>query len=189
MVQASSGRKNYLHKFLVTVGFIVFLFLIFTASWKYFEKQAERDYSNVEPNEFPVVLMTPGRSQIIILDSLKTYQQKDPVYSFLVPDGKEELINRQLKESQKERGAKGIPEIRVTRLGDGRQQIELEISTDGFFLARYEATDKEVRPLTFKSSGPLFPIFPCGATFFFGFVGFYLLRLVLWLIKRKRTLN
>lgn len=187
MNQAGSKYKKFLRSLILTVGFVGFLVLIFTLSWKYFENRAERDVSNEQATEFPVVFMTPGKSRIVLLSSLKDYEKNDPVYSFSVPDGKEESINRQLEESQRERRAKGRPVVRVTPLGGGRQLIELEILSDGFFTARYEATDKEVRPLTFKSAGVGFVFLPCGATFFFGFIGFYLLRLTLWLIKRKQN--
>jgi hypothetical protein len=182
-----SNSKKFLRKLILAFGFIAFLILVFTISWKYFERKVESDISNVKVTEFPVVVIAPEKSEIILLDSLETYKRNNPTYSFLVPSGKEELINQQLEKSQRERGAKGKPQVRAKPVSEGKQSIELEIFGDGFFLARYEATEREVKPLTLKMSGAGFVFLPCASTFFFGFIGFFLLRLILWFIKRKQN--
>ncbi len=87
---------------------------------------------------------------------------------------------------QKERGRKGIPKIKATDIEQGKQLIEFEIMTDGLYSSRYEATDKTVKPLTFKLAGPLFIFLPCGTTFIVGFIGFIFLRVILWLIKKQQ---
>ncbi|HEX8251379.1 MAG TPA: hypothetical protein VF599_24615 [Pyrinomonadaceae bacterium] len=172
---------------ILAFSFITFLVLIFAISWRYFETPAERDVSNINAKDFPVVFIAPERSEIIVLNSLETYKRNNPAYSFLMPVGKEELINQQLEKSQREKGAKGKPQIRAKTISEGKQLIELEILGDGFFLSRYEATDKEVKPLALKMSGAGFVFLPCAATFFFGFTGFFLLRLILWFIRRKQN--
>ncbi len=185
MIANSSKKRKILHSLIWILGFIIFLVLTFVISWKYFEKQAEEEVSDTKPEYFPVVIITPNRSELVFTKDLEKYEKDNPNYSFLIPNGKEDLINKQLNDDQIRRNGKGTPRISAKTLAEGKQEIEFEIIGDGLFLSRYEANEKEIKPLMFKSSGPMFVIFPCGATFFFGFIGFFLLRFILWFVKRR----
>ncbi|MEK7722958.1 MAG: hypothetical protein AAB336_01290 [Acidobacteriota bacterium] len=123
------------------------------------------------------------------MEDLEKYKQNNPSFSFLIPNGKVELINAQLIEDQKRRGGKGIPKVVTETIADGKQLIEFEIMGDGFFLSKYEARDKEIKPLMFKLSGVGFVFFPCGITFLVGFVGYFLLRFILWFVKRRQNVE
>jgi hypothetical protein len=171
---------------LLSVGFVVFLVVTFIVSWKYYEKRFETDVSDSRPNDFPVVINTPGRSELILLGDLEKYKERKTEYSFLVSDEKAELINKQLEADRVLRGGKGIPTITAKPLEAGKQLIEVEINGDGLWDSRYEATDKDVRPISLTVSGPGFPFFPCAATAGFGMVGFILLQGILWLSRRMR---
>lgn len=178
--------RKFLRSLIWFSGSTAFLIIIFAASWKYFEKQAEENVLNTEPEYFPVVVITPDKSELVFAKDLDKYEKENPNYSFLIPNGKEDLINKQLNDDQIRRHGKGTTRISAKTVAEGKQEVEFEIIGDGLFLSRYEATDKEMKPLMFKSSGPMFVMFPCGATFFFGFIGFLLLRCIIWFIKGRQ---
>jgi hypothetical protein len=106
--------------------------LSFKISWNYFESEREEDLSNTRPEWFLVVVITSGKSELVFLEDLEQYKQKNPNCTFLVPSGKKDLINYQLEIAQKDRRGKGTPQINVQDLGDGKQLIEVEILGDGF---------------------------------------------------------
>lgn len=180
------ARKTFLRSLLLIFGFIAFLVLTFNISWKYFEKRAEEDVSNTKPEYFPVVVVTPNKSELVFVEELEKYKQSNPNYTFLISD--ENLVNQQLEKAQSERRGKGTPRISVIPISEGKQLIEVKIGGDGLFDAKYEAADKEFKPLTLTTSGPGFVFLPCGVTFIFGFVGLFLLRLILWFMKRKQNI-
>ena len=189
MVAESSKERKILQSLILVSCFIGFLILTFAISWKYLEKQAEEDVSNTKPEYFPVIVITSDKSELVFTKDLEKYEKDNPNYSFLISEiGMEDLINKRLDDDQIRRHGKGTPRISAKMLAEGKQEIEFEIITDGFLVSRYEATEKEVKPLMFKSSGPGFVFLPCGATFFFGFVGFFLLRFILWFIKRQQKI-
>ena len=171
---------------LLSVGFVIFLVVTFILSWKYYEKRMERDVSGERPDDFPVVINTPGKSELIYLADFEKDKRGGIEYSFLVPDENAELIDEQLKADQVRRRGKGIPKITATTLTPGRQLVEVEISTDGLWDFKYEATDKEVRPHSFTVAGPGFVFLPCTATVGFGIIGFILLQGVLWVSRKSR---
>lgn len=178
MLQEACDEWRILRGVLIVLGFAAFVALTFAISWKVFENRAERDVSNSYVEDFPVVITTSEGSEVILRSSLETYRTDHPDYSFLVPDGKRDLINQHLRASQRDKRAKGTPVVRVEQLADGKQLIELEVYTEGLFVSRYEASDKEVGPLTIKLAGPLFLIFPCGSTLIVGILGLGLMNLV-----------
>lgn len=177
--------KTFSRSLLLVLGFIAFLVVTFTISWKYFEKRAEEDVSNIKPEYFPVVVVTPNKSELVFVEELEKYKQSNSSYTFLISD--ENLVNQQLEKAQSERRGKGTPRVSVKPISEGKQLIEVKIGGDGLFDAKYEAAGKEFKPLTLTISGPGFVFLPCGTTFIFGFIGFFLLRLILWLLKRKQN--
>ena len=106
-----------------------------------------------------------------------------------MPDDKVELINARLRADQVERGGKGIPSISATNISEGTQLIDVEISRDGLWESRYEATDKDVRPLSCTLAGPMFIFLPCGSTVVIGSLGFAVLQLLLWWTRRVKHLE
>jgi len=186
MVRKTFNRKTPLHDLLLVLGFIAFLTVTFLFSWKYFVKRAEEDVSNTKPEYFPVVVVTPNKSELVFVEELKKYKQSVSTYTFLASD--ENLVNQQLKKAQSERRGKGIPQISVKSISEGKQLIEVKIGGDGLFNAKYEATDREFKPLTLTTSGPLFVLLPCASTVFFGFVGFGILNLILWWLNKRENI-
>ena len=188
MLKENSKFNNFLHSLLIVVGFTVFIFLTFWLSWKYFEKRAEQDVSSINPTYFPIVAITSDKSKVIMFNEIESVKKEFPNVTFLVPKDKADLIDKQLQIDQQERRGKGIPRIKATDIGDGKQLVEFEIIGDGFYLSRYEATEKTVKPLTFKLAGPLFVFFPFITTFLIGLIGFIVLRIALWFLKKRQKI-
>jgi hypothetical protein len=181
-----SKVKQFFRSLLLVIGFIGFIFMSFWLSWQYFEKQAEADVSSMNPTYFPIVAITSDKSKVIMFDEIDSIKKEFPNFTFLVPNDKADLIDKQLQADQKERGGKGIPRIKATEIGEGKQLVEFEIMGDGLYVSRYEAAEKTVKPLTFKLAGPGFIFLPCGTTFIVGFIGFIFLRAILWFLKRRQ---
>lgn len=187
MIENTSKTRKLLRSLLLVVGFFAFLITAFILSWNYFESRMQRDASN--PESFPVVVITPEKSEVVWLDNLEQYKQDNQDYSFLVPEGKKNLINEQLQEDQMRRRGKGSPRIIARNITESKQLIEFEIIGDGLFPSRYEATDKDIKPLTFTLSGPLFVFLPCGTTLVIGFIGFVLLQFTLWFLRGEQNIE
>jgi hypothetical protein len=113
-------------KLLYAARFFALLVLSFVLAWKYFEKRAEIDVTSKPVHQFPVLIVRPGTAELVQIDTAMPYVAKSPVDS----------------------------EIRATSNGDGKQMIELEISSDGLYRARYEATDKRSGRLCCKWQAP-----------------------------------
>jgi hypothetical protein len=95
----------------------------------------------------------PGERKIVqvLLESLEQFKQDNPNYSFVPPLGKGE-VNDPFAEMRSI--------YTVTTAGPGKVMVETKFDHDtalgGFgVLARYEATDKEIKPLYTKMSIPL----------------------------------
>ena len=189
MIEKTSRIKKSLRLLPLVAGFFAFLAIAFIVSWKFFENRMQEDVSNTNPTYFPVIVFTPEKSEAVLLDKLEQYKQNNQNYSFLVPDGKEDLINKQLREDQMRRHGKGTPRVTAKNIAEGKQLIEFEIVGDGLFLSRYEATDKDIKPLTFTLSGPLFVLLPCGTTLVFGFIGYLLLQFTLWSLRKTQNIE
>lgn len=186
MIEKDSKIRKFLGSLFLVIGFTGFIFLTFWLSWTYFEKRTEEDVSSQNPEYFPIVAIQPEKVEVIKLPEFEEYKKNNPNVSFLIPLGKESQVNQQLQQWATKRGAKNSREIRVIQNFEGKQIIEYEAFGDGFYLSRYEAKDKTVKPLVFKIAGPGFVFFPCGTTFLIGLMGFFILRAVLWFLKKQQ---
>ena len=182
-------KRVYRKPLLFFFGSILFLIITFVASVKFLEKRLEDDVSKSDVKEFPVVVITHDSAKVTLIDTSERSKDKDQNFSFLIPVGQEDKVNQWLRLSQQNRGAKGLPEVRVKQISEGRQEIELEIYSDGFFVSRYEAEDKQIRPLMLKITGPGWVFYPCSATLLIGGVSFGILQFGLWLSRRIRLLE
>ena len=171
------------------LGFSVFFLVVFFFSFKYFEKKLEEDVSALNSEYFPIVAIQPERVEIIKLNQIENFKKEFPSTSFLVAEGRELLVNQQLKEFLQNQNGKGIPSIKTTQIAEGKQLIEFEISKDGLFRSRYEATEKTVRPLTFVSAGSGFVFFPLITSFAICLIGFLLWRGILLIVKFNKKQN
>ncbi len=116
------------------------------------------------PELFPILVITPGhapdeyRAKTVFYKDLNDYLAKNRNYTFLVPAGKDEELNEELK--QNSRASRTPPSFdwespepwwaffEAERLSDGRQYLEVYHTWDDDRdnTSWYEATDKEVFP-------------------------------------------
>ncbi len=122
---------------------------------------------------------------MIDFKDLEDYKKEHPNFTFLIPKEKITDYERQINEKLYDEGAK----IDVKQISDTSQIIDIYILRDGFEGSRYIATDKEFTPQMYKLAGPGFVFLPCGTTFLIGFIGLFILRFILWILKKRQGLQ
>jgi hypothetical protein len=180
-------KNKIVRSVLGIIAAFLLLLVISVVSWKYFEKQAERDVSNQRPDDFPVVVISPEKSELVFLKDIESYREQNPGTTFLIAPERLGLINSQLQADQAKRHGKGTPRIGAADLGGGRQLIDFEIIGDGLFRSKYEASTDSFRPVSLTVSGPGIMIVSCYVTLLAGVLAYILLRLLLWWSRRKRA--
>ncbi len=146
-------------------GIIAITVICFALSFSFWKNRWAEDLSGREPHEFPAVVITPDNADLILYSGTESVEAEYKEFSFLVPAERLALINEELRWSQAKRGATGDAELRVSQISEDRQLIELEIlGDDGIFESSYEASEKEIRPLTLTVAGPLFIFYPAATT-------------------------
>lgn len=115
-------------------------------------------------NTFPLLIILPGKSpgrlevQVVYQGDLDAFKQSHPQFSFLVPAGKDDEINRQLQELPLDSSGTRYFSIHVDvkRLPNARQEIHLDASPydDAPNESWYEAGDKEFTPNYHKDYMP-----------------------------------
>jgi len=132
------------------------LFSVLDASWK-------SEYRNDNTSlTFPVLVVTCGRPQVVERLGLPRFVNEHPDYSFLVPLNKVNEYQAQIRADtdQNQDSVSREPESRkfwyahfsVEQLTNGRQSFEVEAncSDDYANTGWYEATEKEVFPISSK---------------------------------------
>jgi hypothetical protein len=176
--------KNIIRSVLLVGGFTIFLFIVMVGSWKYFEKQTEEQIST--PNAyFLLVVSENDKAKMIDFKDLEDYKKEHPNFTFLIPNEKIADFERQINEKLYDEGA----EIDVKQISETSQILDIYVLRDGFEGSRYIATDKEFTPQMYKLASPGFVFLPCGTTFFIGFVGFFTLRFILWILKKRKGIK
>jgi hypothetical protein len=85
----------------------------------------------------------------LYLENLDKYKEEHPNYSFLIPKEREEYFRTKINEKVKARNRENSTQLRVEQLNENKQLIEYEMNGDRrSYLTKYEATEKEVVPLT-----------------------------------------
>ena len=114
---------------------------------------------------FPLLVIVPGKApgeiqaSVVIKRDLDAFKAAHTDYSFLVPSGKEDAVNQQLKQlAIDDAGTKYFSiAAEVKPLAAGRQEIHLEASMydDAPNEGWYEAADKDFKPKSQKEYVPL----------------------------------
>src|SRR6185369_12470447 len=119
----------------------------------------------------PVLVLTPGHVEVMANAEVGEYVVAHPDSIFLIPDGQDQSTRDQL--ASRRRGDGVSRTFPVTRLGPGRQDIEVECRSDGAWAGWYEVTDRTIVPKYVKLYGPgfiflvvLFAVFLTGLTWF-----------------------
>ena len=129
---------------------------------------------------FPVAVVASERASVKMVRSANGFADPGDGQSYLIPDGQDGAIERQLRERDPLGNRHATWVLRVGRLSASRQRIELYRFGDGFWGGVYEATATQITPLYRKVTGP-------GFAFVFGPLALGLnlgLWGMLWLIRR-----
>jgi len=114
---------------------------------------------------FQVVVMDSGKAQLFLLkEDLDDYLKTHSEYSFLIPDGQDQVVQDQIVASYNAKfgihGGKGYPTFKRQALDATHQYIELYMHGDPHDdLFWYEATDKTIEPKYFMVFGAFHLLF------------------------------
>lgn len=105
---------------------------------------------------FPIILISRGsHSDLLLINDIDNPPPAPAGCSYLIPSGDEQAVvdslNRRLPHE-----AEGTWVVRVERPAAGRQRMELYYMADGYSGGVYDATERSVRPLYRKITGPGF---------------------------------
>ncbi len=148
------------------------------------------------PDLFPILVISGGdqspTAKAIYYRDLKNVTGQMSSYSFLVPKGKEELLNSQLRNQSRslmsppdfnsESDNPWFASFEVKEIAPGRQTIRLSNTWDDdrVNIGWYEATDKESFPKKYRYYfGGVFALLALGFSIFFTIVSLVLIRLVI----------
>ena len=186
MEKEENSWLKFLKQAGMVLGFIAFLFATFIILLNYFEADSEREVQKPTPDTFRIYVSSEGNGKVIRFEDLEAFKKEHPNYSFIVSKADLLNINKMVEEQGRKENPKSIPRITVENEFSDKQIIKISHGGDGIFTFRYEAREKDFKPLTTNIQGPgaVFP--PCIITGIVGFVIFYLLRFVLWYQKRKQ---
>ena len=163
---------------LAAISCLILLTLtVFSISWRVSERSRIEEVASPTPDWIPVLAFTQDNVDIVWYGELAGYKKTHPDYSFLAPEGQEELLNKKLLASYRKKvpSADGFPEFEVKQLSPGRQALKLGLYGDGDTVVWYEATAHEFFPRRHLATGPLLSLISlfwsvAVTTVFWGFV-------------------
>jgi len=188
MANKSKRRLNKFRPLLILFLACLTVIAVFPLAWKFSE---QRNIQAVDPSALewmPVLVFTSGDINLLWYRELPNFTKSHPDYSFLIPQGQENLMNERLITVYKNKvpTADAFPKFEVNQLSENRQSFEVGLYGDGETVVWYEATDKEIFPQRYKSLGPLFPIIPLFWGVVFSGIAWGLVYGILKLYKEMR---
>lgn len=174
-----------LRSVVLVFGFTGFLIATFMFSFDYLAKKSEREVPIPTPDYFRLFVTAEGKFDVIKFGELEGFKIINPNYSLLIPKERLEEINENFHLKALEKKVESVPKIKIESEAEGKQTIKISHGGDGIYDFRYEATEKNFKPLTMNRQGPGFIFEPCFITIIIGFVTFCLLKLALWYLRRK----
>jgi len=188
-----------MRKTLVNLGIIVAIFfscaffqlaLMFRA-----DKLERREVTTISDN-FPIVVVTGDKAQIVYGEELEKFKQEHSEFSFLVPAEKYELFREQIKSKTRARQNPDseIWEANFTMetIASDRQKFVVFATWDDDRqnTGEYEATDKELFPKYHKvyfGPGKVFVTFPIALLLTAGL--WSVLGTAIWFWRRRRCVK
>lgn len=143
---------------------------VFPAAWKAAQRSNTREVEVPTPEFLPVVVFVGEEVELVWHGELEQYKQSHPGYSFRAPEGRSAELNKRLVAAYRRKvpGADAFPKFEARPVTSERQLLEVGLHGDGELVFWYEATDKEILPVRYMLTGPLFPFVPL---FWSGLVG------------------
>jgi hypothetical protein len=135
---------------------------LFPPAWQEAERRRVREIEAPEADWLPVLVFTPEDVDVVWYGELHEYTQAHRDYSFLAPDGQDELLSQKLVTSYRRMAPTGdaFPKFKAKQLSPGRQSVEVGFHGDGDLIVWYEAKEKEIEFRRYMRTGPLFPFIP-----------------------------
>jgi hypothetical protein len=110
------------------------------------------------PAAFPILFFESKddlKPRIIRFEEFAEEQKKHPQYSLLIPEGKEQEINRWLQDSSESGGAQGnfAQDIAIEASSEGKQSLRVHVDPNDEFttIGWYHATEKELFPRFYEA--------------------------------------
>jgi hypothetical protein len=101
----------------------------------------------------PVIVVSSGMIDLVQFADLNEYQLKHPDFSFLIPQAKEEELQRKFQNLPNERNVDAYWTFNIEQRSEGRQSLHVSCLGDGATETWYEATDKVIYPKFVKQYG------------------------------------
>lgn len=132
---------------LLAISFCCGFVLVYKLSTSFIEKVSTQSVENNVDSDYEVLVFTSDRVDIVKLGDLENFKRQNPVYSFIVPKGKENYFEEKLTSENRNEGL--IFSLEINQIADDRQLITLS-SDDVRSIVKnvYEATDNQVFPKT-----------------------------------------
>jgi hypothetical protein len=166
--------------------FVVTSVILAHVFW-YFDWRAKDKVGQNIPKEFPVMVVsrsntTSGyQAAIVKYADLQVYIGNLKDYSFLVPEGEEETLTKQVALKWPSSGLYGLYPFKVLKRGHGYQHIEVVQlhGSDSVRRAWYIAKPRQVEPLYYRYS-----FLPPIMVFVFSMPVALLVNIIAWLLLR-----
>lgn len=154
---------NFLKVTLLIVLFFTTFFTVNSFFFKAEEEQTKKIVGSDIPASFPILVVTQDfanknyKVDIIYFSKLPNFKKENPNYSFLVPQGYDDKLNKELHHKSQlydyNKGEYWNAAFKVERLKNGKQFLEVEYDEDDDRknIGWYEATEKDVFPKYHKS--------------------------------------
>jgi hypothetical protein len=108
------------------------------------------DKTNYPKYSARVVVIDSDDIDEVMLEKLDEYKKEHPNYSFLIPKEREEYFRNKINEKVNKNNWESTTRLRVEHITENKQLIEYEMDGDRrSYLTKYEATDKDIIPLSF----------------------------------------
>lgn len=179
------SRKHVLQFCLLALLFVGTCSALVPASFRVADPMTNVPLGTVPSMSFPVVVVTGASAQVVL--AKYPFRIPAPVNgsSYLIPDGQEEAIEQYLR-SHQNAWAEGGWALRVKKLGQNRQHIELYWIKDGYRGGGYEATAAGATPLYQKITGPGFGIIAAFVAFVINTILWASVLCLIWVFRRHR---
>jgi hypothetical protein len=192
-----------MRKTLINLGIIAAIFFscaFFQLALMSRADKLERHEVTTISSNFPIVVVTEDKAQIVYGEELEKFKRQHSDYSFLVPVDKYELFQEQIKSNTRaqlnlDRSRSELPwdaNFRMEAIASDRQKFVVYATWDDDRenTGEYEATDKELFPKYHKvyfGPGKVFVTFPIALLFTAGL--WSVLGAVVWYWRQKRRVK
>jgi hypothetical protein len=110
------------------------------------------------PASFPILFFESKddpKPRIIRFEEFAVEQKKHPLYTLLIPEGKEQEINRWLRDSSESGGGQGnfAQDVTIEASSEGKQSLRVHVDPNDEYttIGWYHATEKEFFPRYYEA--------------------------------------